>query len=484
MMRNRVCLVDAKQAAIETDSARSARAGAMRRSLPPTSNTGEPAGSGEVAKAEPISRSFSHLVVISGKVVEVPLKVGVGTAAVIDTLTLTMSEDVFIRPDQLGTEEEIACNISAELQGIFGFGLGERMKGRNGYAHSWKMGCGDDVNYGFAALGGKQQRGSICLYFTGQGLIAALDGWEHRLYEFLQERAPTARITRCDLAHDFFHGEYTPDMALSDWEAGGFTSSHTVPIGECYGSDWLRNEGRGKTFYVGSRKNSPRFVRVYEKGKEQGDSESAWVRVELEMHNRRMVIPHDVLIEPGRYLTGAYPVFQGLFSQFDEAPAKPEIVKRLGEVGVEHCVKYASMQASPTIKLLSHLGLDENQIIDVLLNPASGFPKRVNPKHYDCQQGASVYLHQLSRPVLSEDAVLDRLGNELASPPRYPVQPTPDQAYLRRLRQTMPNQAERERGVRKPYDPYGYYLTPHALLNPDFRRNRSNESNASSCHVE
>ena len=65
-------------------------------------------------------------------------------------------------------------------------------------------------------------------------------------------------------------------------------------MAECVGSDWLINEGRGKTFYVGSRKNSSRFARIYEKGKQlgdkvsthsrpkaAGDKESSWVRVEL-----------------------------------------------------------------------------------------------------------------------------------------------------------------------------------------------------------
>lgn len=405
---------------------------------PPTSNTGEPAGGRGVDGREPISRNYSHLLVNKGKLVEVPLKIGVGTAAVIDTLTLTMSEGVFIRPDQLGTTEEIAANISAELEQIFGFGLSIRMNGRNGYSDSYQMG-GEGVNYGFAAMGGKRQRETVCLHFTGQGLIAAADGWEHRFYDWLQAYAPAAKITRCDLAHDFFEGEYTPDMALEDWEAGGFTSSHTAPIAECYGSDWLRNEGRGKTFYVGSRKNSPRFVRVYEKGKEQGDTDSTWCRVELELHNRSMIIPHEILIEPGKFLTGAYPVFQQLFKEFDEAPKKPELVKKLSEVGVEHCVKYASMQVSPTIKLLQHMGLSNDEVIEVLFNPAADFPKRVSPAHFDCRKSNGIYVHHLAKPPMSEETLLQRLADELNPPPRYPVQPTKEQAYLRRLQRILPS---------------------------------------------
>ena len=48
-------------------------------------------------------------------------------------------------------------------------------------------------------------------------------------------------------------------------------------------------------------------MRVYEKGKQLGDTSSPWVRWELELHNRDRIIPWDVLLEPGKYLAAAYP---------------------------------------------------------------------------------------------------------------------------------------------------------------------------------
>ncbi len=48
-------------------------------------------------------------------------------------------------------------------------------------------------------------------------------------------------------------------------------------------------------------------MRIYEKGKQLGDPESPWVRWELELHNTDREIPFDVLLQPGRYVAGAYP---------------------------------------------------------------------------------------------------------------------------------------------------------------------------------
>ena len=125
-----------------------------------------------------------------------------------------MPESVFVRPDQLGTEEEVAANASAVAQEIFGFGfLKQNLGGRNGYKTSYHMGT-DLENYGFFAIGGKRQNETVCFNLTGVGLTAAFDGWETRLYEFIKNDAPTAKITRVDLAHDFLEGQYNPEWLL------------------------------------------------------------------------------------------------------------------------------------------------------------------------------------------------------------------------------------------------------------------------------
>lgn len=416
-----------------------------------------------------VSEAYSHFVMADGKLKEIPLKRGRSTAAFIDTLTFTVKEDVFIRPDQLGTEEEIACNVSADLAEIMGYGLFAKQNGRNGYTTSYKMGS-ETANYGFVAMGGAKQRGTICIYFTGEGLVAAKDGWESRLYHFIKDYAPYARITRCDLAHDFLNGEYTPERALKDWENGLYTSRQSCPVAECVGSDWLINEGRGKTFYVGSRKNSSRFARIYEKGKQLGDKESSWVRVELEMKNRDLIIPHEVLIEPGRFLTGAYPIFEQLFQEFDEVIAKPERIKKIQDVGHEHVLKYASMQVSPAIKMLMEMGFTDSQIVETLLNEKAKLPKRLTPEAFDCSYINVAFIHEHKRLPYSEFELLEKLSTEL-NPPKRMTHRTYDEYVELKQRNELPMLVGKTNRLMS-HDEYMYdrYATPYSILNPDFKR--------------
>ncbi|MCQ9327741.1 replication initiation factor domain-containing protein [Neisseria dentiae] len=372
---------------------------------PPTSNTGGQAK----------SEGYTVLVSVNGEIKEVLLKRGKSTAAFIDTLTVSFPESVFVRDDQLGTEEEIAANASAEIAEIFGFGLlCKNSGGRNGYKVSYHMGT-DTENYGFFASGGRNQRDTVCLFLTGVGLTAALDGWEQRLYDFIKARAPYAKITRCDLAHDFLNGEYTPEKALSEWEQGLYTSRSTKPIAEMVGGDWLQYRGTGKTLYIGSRKNASRFVRIYEKGKQLGDSDSPWVRVELELHNRDIVIPHDILINAGQYLTGAFPAFESLFFSYQETPAKAQRVEKQKDISAEHVLKYASMQTAPAIVMLERMGLEPEQIIETLKNGHTDMPKRLSPAAFDCATENLIYIHQFSRLPSGIERVMADLDVELGN---------------------------------------------------------------------
>ena len=434
---------------------RGPEAGAAVESTP-TSNTGGL-----------ISEAYSTYVVAGGKLKEVPLKRGVSTAAFIDTLTFTVVEDVFVRPDQLGTEEEIIGNVSAELEEIMGYGLFCRQNGRNGYETSYKMG-NETINYGFVALGGKRQHQTICFYFTGEGLTAAKEGWEIRLYNYFKTYAPFAKITRCDLAHDFLDGEYTPEQAKNDWENGLYTSRQSCPVAECVGSDWLINEGRGKTFYIGSRKNSSRFARIYEKGKQLGDKDSVWVRVELEMKNRDIIIPHEVLIEPGRFLTGAYPCFEILFQHYHETVSKAEKVKKIQDVGHEHVLKYASMQVSPAIKMLQQMGFNDSQIIETLLNEKAKLPRRLTPEAFDCAYLNVAFIHEYKRLPYSEAELIEKFANELNPPKRMT-----HRTYEKYLEVQQRHQIERAIGIsnRKTYEEYMYdRYSKNSFLNRNERK--------------
>ena len=161
------------------------------------------------------------------------------------------------------------------------------------------------------------QNSTMLVELTATGCNAAADDWELRLYEFLTN-AVRPKITRVDVAKDFFNGEYSPEQAAIDRVDGKYTNHHMMPDGEKAGSDWESNNGKGKTYYVGSRESS-KFVRVYEKGKQLGDKQSSWVRFEIEFKSKDIVIPFEVLEAPGEYFGGAYPICQ----QFQQNALKP-----------------------------------------------------------------------------------------------------------------------------------------------------------------
>ena len=240
--------------------------------------------------------------------------------AFIDTLSFTMHEDVFVPANELPLPDVIAEQISQFLFDIFGYGLTIQRNGLNGYKISYLMGL-EKAQYGQAAFFGNQN--TVYINVTGLGLTMAADGWERRLYDFFQERAPKAKITRVDMAHDFINGEYTVEQAKQDWHDGKFNYGKRTPLGDCVGADWLNDTKKGKTFYIGSPR-SDRRVRFYDKGKEQGDPNSPWVRGELQLRNHKLTLPHDILLNPTPYFIGSYQAIAEIFEHYDGKTSKPE----------------------------------------------------------------------------------------------------------------------------------------------------------------
>ena len=113
-----------------------------------------------------------------------------------------------------------------------------------------------------------------------------------------------ARITRIDIAADDFTGRYPVAWALEQYESGSFDRRGQRPTARLIDDMGSR---KGKTLYVGSRQGENQ-LRVYEKGREQGDPDSEWVRYEAEFHNsNRRELPLDMLTMGDAYIVGTYP---------------------------------------------------------------------------------------------------------------------------------------------------------------------------------
>lgn len=192
------------------------------------------------------------------------------------------------------------------------FQVGEPQRGR---FYNWRcaLRSGDD-HVGLIEFGGintVRQDGvrTARIELTGDGCrLYESSGSDHaQRWSLLASLlgAVDARLTRVDIAADDFEGKWPVSWAIQQYNDGAFDRRGQRPKARLI--DDMGNN-TGKTFYVGSRK-SEQQLRVYEKGKERGDTASPWVRYEGEFHHsNRRELPLDMLVDPAPYLVGAYPV--------------------------------------------------------------------------------------------------------------------------------------------------------------------------------
>jgi phage replication initiation protein len=195
---------------------------------------------------------------------------------------------------------------------------------------------------GSIAYGGESQGGRWLLQFTGAGCGFVTD-WEG-VQALLDDLG--AKVTRVDLAVDFLEGEYTVDDAVRMHEEGGFSSCGRPPSTSVAG-DWL-GKLNGRTLYVGKATNG-KLLRVYEKGRQLGDSQSEWVRFEVQLGSRDRVIPLDVLTRTDAYFAGCYPALAAMLA---EAAEKIPTQQTQGHVTLGH--------------LLHHLKRCYGKVLDVV----------------------------------------------------------------------------------------------------------------------
>jgi len=181
-------------------------------------------------------------------------------------------------------------------------------RGRYGFKASALFGEGA----GLFAWGGDSQRGRAYFSIQGKG-CAMVQDW-HALAAWLEKHR--ASIKRADVAFDDLEGEaLNIAWAIEQYRGGGFNAGGRTPKHSVHG-DWLHGDAStaGRTLGIGNRA-SGKYCRIYEKGKQLGDAESRWVRVEVEWRDQDRHIPYDVLTRPGQYFAGAYPCLGFLSAQ-------------------------------------------------------------------------------------------------------------------------------------------------------------------------
>lgn len=230
-------------------------------------------------------------------------------------------------------------DLTPSLMSIFGkkYHITKQFqKGRNFYQYSFDIGEG----LGFVCIGG--QRNTVSITVSGNGLSMAQNGWEFQLFKFL-ENAQRGKITRIDLAHDDIKGEYLNVYELDKLESAGGFHCGGARSSVRHDGNWKYKDpnNQGLTLYVGNRA-SGKMMRAYEKGKQLGEANSKWTRVEVEYKSADRNIPFDVLLNPSAYFMGAYPCFETLF-QF-ETSEKIKTKKKTVEVTLEHSFEVIKKQ--------------------------------------------------------------------------------------------------------------------------------------------
>ncbi|AUJ12703.1 replication protein [Xanthomonas oryzae pv. oryzae] len=215
-----------------------------------------------------------------------------------------------------------ALVIAINLFTFFFAGLGMELDNHAGPGkfYTWRVRVLDreGKHVGIIEFGGEECRRKDGTYtarieLTGAGcamVSAARCGHAKRWLELRAKLESCAgRLTRVDTAADDLLGKYPLKLAQTWYSDGEFDNRGQRPKAQLI-DDY--DSGDGKTLYVGTKK-SEKQLRVYEKGREQGDKESPWVRYEAQFKaSNRKDLSLDILRDPAGYLLGAYPVLHFL----------------------------------------------------------------------------------------------------------------------------------------------------------------------------
>lgn len=298
--------------------------------------------------------------------------------AVIDWVNMTMGLETL--GDHLWQEDEFIieahrCTAAMDildpiLEDIFGFSTTYcRGTGLNFYNQSYVLG----EDFGFVCIGG--QRNTILIMINGRGCNFAKSGWELRLYNFLVTQAKRAKLTRVDIAHDDFQGKHVSvDWGNMQDGLGGFQLGNRAPNIEHKGN-WRRPNGKGRTLCIGSR-DSGKYLRIYEKGRAEGDPDDNWQRAEVEFKSIDRVLPFDMLLAPSEYFIAAYPCFRDLAEHIQ--PERIETITKTAQINFQNAIENMKHQYGKYINVFKDVFEPEELINLICCSDPLAFPKRLD----------------------------------------------------------------------------------------------------------
>lgn len=291
---------------------------------------------------------------------------------IVDYLRVTVRRDAiealsFI--PQGAMDSEITRLLAVRWAELVGFQFGEvRGKGRDYYEHTCTIWNDNGREVGSVSGGGEHQAGTFCFTLKGEGCTYAAPGWERTAYEFFN--ALEAKITRVDLARDFFDGESGGVESVRDaYRQGLFNYNGRKPSCDQNG-DW--EHGKSRTWYVGKRESGKVF-RGYEKDHQFGNLDGKWWRAEVELRSHQRIIPLESLIRPSSFFAGAYEYCAQLLQHVQ--PQKVSTGHKVAEASIESCIRWIERTVAPA---LVHISL--NSSFDWLMQVTVEHAHRPLPK--------------------------------------------------------------------------------------------------------
>jgi phage replication initiation protein len=200
----------------------------------------------------------------------------------------------------------------------------------------------------------ERQNQTIHVNLEGHACTFADHGWADRIASIIDDY--DAKITRCDLALDFFDGlGHDFSDFTNQYHSGAFDVRGKRPSTKQLG-DWFNSAER--SLYIGCKK-SGKETNIYEKGDQLfgREAKNPWVRVELRYGNKLRVLSSDMLRRPADFFSGASDWHCKQLQLADAlAAANPQSVKVTKKLQIQSVVaevarnlRWAAKAAAPTI---------------------------------------------------------------------------------------------------------------------------------------
>ena len=244
---------------------------------------------------------------------------------------------------------------------------------------------------GMIAYDGNNNRPYLSL--SGEG-CRKIQNWA--LVSHYLKLLDTVKISRVDIAADYFLGEITKLCVDNAYAQGKFKlpKSRISPLWDPRNPTGGNDTPKGWTRYIGKRENG-KYARIYHKGVEQYgklDEETQekflkvwedisvddkynppknatykdWVRVEIEYYSKNRILPIEILEDRDEYFAGAFPYFEEILPMAN--PIRPKTLPNTYETDKEIMFNNIRNQYGSFLTSMLSSGMSPEEILSKCVN--------------------------------------------------------------------------------------------------------------------